>query len=73
MGKTLSRSEHKMECRKCNRELTEYEEHGFWNKNPYVKLCINCIIEKTLPENRASMKIKIAKSLEIWETRHWEY
>ena len=61
-----------MECNKCNSELTEYEEHGFWNKNPYAKLCISCIIKKTLPEERENMRIKIAKSLERWETRHWE-
>jgi hypothetical protein len=62
-----------MECHNCNRELTDYEDHGFWNNNPYVKLCINCVIEKTLPRDRKKMKLKIAQSLERWEKRFMEY
>ena len=62
-----------MECHICNRELTDFEEHGFWNKNPYVKLCIKCKIEKTLPEDRKKLKMKIELSLERWEIRFMEY
>jgi hypothetical protein len=62
-----------MDCEKCNKELTEYEEHGFWNVNPYSKLCINCLLEKALPEERDKLKEKIERSLEKWEIRKRKY
>lgn len=62
-----------MYCTNCNKELTEYEEHGFWNENPWSKLCIPCLLEKTPPEERSSLKKKIEKSLEKWEIRHIKY
>jgi hypothetical protein len=57
----------------CHKELTEYEEHGFWNVNPYSKLCIPCLLEKTLPEEREKLKREIKLSLEKWEIRHTKY
>jgi hypothetical protein len=62
-----------MYCANCNKELTEYEAHGFWNENPWLKLCIHCLLEKTPVEQRPILKKKIEKSLEKWEIRHLKY
>jgi len=62
-----------MDCIKCHKELTEYEEHGFWNINPYAKLCIHCLLKKALPEERTKLKMKIQKSLEKWKVRKIKY
>jgi len=62
-----------MYCADCNKELTEYEAHGFWNVKSWYKLCINCLLEKTIPEERPILKKKIEKSSEKWEIRHLKY
>jgi hypothetical protein len=62
-----------MECTICNKELTRYEEHGFWNKNPYSKLCIDCMLEITPPDEKSFLKKQIEKSKTIWERRTRKY
>ena len=62
-----------MDCTNCSKELTEYEGHGFWNVKPWYKLCIRCLLEKTIPEERPKLKKDIEKSLEKWEIRHRKY
>ena len=62
-----------MECIRCRKQLTEYEEHGFWNRNPYSKLCIDCLLDKTPPEQRTSLKEQLEQSRELWEKRTREY
>ena len=62
-----------MECNICDKELTSYEEHGFWNKNPYSKLCIDCLLETTLPDEKEFLVKKIEKSKNIWKRRMRKY